>query len=254
MTHDSRGQLRQLQPRRQARGHGVERQDGPRLGRRDRQARGRGDDARRLRSTPPASAPTASAWSRRRMDKTARVWDAETGKPVGEAMTHGGSVISASFSPDGKRVVTASADKTARVWDAETGKPVGEAMTHGTSVTLRQLQPRRQARGHGVGGQDGPRLGRRDRQARGRGDDARRLGPLRQLQPRRQARGHGVGGQDGPRLGRRDRQAGGRADDARRLGQLRQLQPRRQARGHGVSATRRPASGTPRPASPWARR
>ncbi len=41
------------------------------------------------------------------------------------------AVYSASFSPDGKRVVTASRDKTARVWDAETGKPVGEAMTHG---------------------------------------------------------------------------------------------------------------------------
>jgi WD40 repeat protein len=28
------------------------------------------------------------------------------------------------FSPDGLRVVTASADETARVWDAATGKPV----------------------------------------------------------------------------------------------------------------------------------
>ena len=33
-------------------------------------------------------------------------------------MTHGGGVYSAGFSPNGKRVVTASADKTARVWDA----------------------------------------------------------------------------------------------------------------------------------------
>src|ERR1700722_329952 len=50
-------------------------------------------------------------------DHTARIWDADTGKPVGEAMTHGETVISASFSSDGKRVVTASEDHTARIWD-----------------------------------------------------------------------------------------------------------------------------------------
>jgi len=35
---------------------------------------------------------------------------------------HSGFVWSAAFSPDGRRVVTASDDETARVWDAETGK------------------------------------------------------------------------------------------------------------------------------------
>ena len=33
-------------------------------------------------------------------------------------------MVSAAFSPDGTRVVTASDDKTARVWDAATGQPV----------------------------------------------------------------------------------------------------------------------------------
>jgi WD40 repeat protein len=49
-------------------------------------------------------------------DNTARVWEADTGKPVGAPLQHQASVISAAFSPDGRRVVTASADNTARVW------------------------------------------------------------------------------------------------------------------------------------------
>ena len=36
--------------------------------------------------------------------------------------------LSAAFSPDGQRIVTASQDKTARLWDAATGKPIGEPL------------------------------------------------------------------------------------------------------------------------------
>jgi len=59
-------------------------------------------------------------------DMTARIWDAATGKPVGEPLS--GRVLSAAFSPDGQRIVTASWDTTARVWDAATGKPIGEPL------------------------------------------------------------------------------------------------------------------------------
>ena len=63
-------------------------------------------------------------------DHTARVWDAETGKPVGRPLQHEDSVLSAVFSPDGRRVVTASEDGTARVWEAETGKQIGPSLQH----------------------------------------------------------------------------------------------------------------------------
>ena len=74
-------------------------------------------------------------------DNTARVWDADTGKPVGEPMKHASLVNSASFSPDGRRVVTASQDDTARVWDAGTGKPVGVPMTHRSPVNSASFSP-----------------------------------------------------------------------------------------------------------------
>jgi WD40 repeat protein len=50
-------------------------------------------------------------------DKTARVWDAETGKALGVPLQQQDAVNSAMFSPDGRRVVTASRDHTAQVWD-----------------------------------------------------------------------------------------------------------------------------------------
>jgi WD40 repeat protein len=53
-------------------------------------------------------------------DKTARIWDAATGKEIIVLRGHKASVRSAAFSPDGKRIVTASADNIARIWDTAT--------------------------------------------------------------------------------------------------------------------------------------
>jgi WD40 repeat protein len=63
-------------------------------------------------------------------DKTARLWDATTGAPVGEPMRHEDEVVAAMFSPNGARIATMSKDGTARLWDAATLKPVGKPMRH----------------------------------------------------------------------------------------------------------------------------
>ena len=57
------------------------------------------------------------------------------------AFQHEGGVNSASFSPDGTRVVTASDDKTARVWDARSGQPLTEPLKHEEEVLSASFSP-----------------------------------------------------------------------------------------------------------------
>jgi WD40 repeat protein len=63
-------------------------------------------------------------------DRTARIWDAASGQPLGQPMLHTKDVWSAAFSPDGRYVVTASEDGTGRVWDGMTGDPVSPPLRH----------------------------------------------------------------------------------------------------------------------------
>ena len=62
------------------------------------------------------------------MDKTARVWAADSGGPVAELRGHDAGVVSAAYCPKGHRIVTASHDNSARVWEAD-GRLVAELRT-----------------------------------------------------------------------------------------------------------------------------
>jgi WD40 repeat protein len=47
---------------------------------------------------------------------------------------HSDSVLSAAFSPNGRRIVTGSSDKTARIWDAVAGTTIAVLKGHAGSV------------------------------------------------------------------------------------------------------------------------
>src|SRR6266545_807313 len=64
-----------------------------------------------------ASFSADGRWIVTASEGTARVWDVESGKPVGEPMRHEAVLWTARFSPDRRRIVTASSDNIAQVWD-----------------------------------------------------------------------------------------------------------------------------------------
>ena len=75
------------------------------------------------------------------MDRTAHIWDAATGAPVGKPMSHDAGIWTVVFSPDGSKVLTASEDKTARVWDANTGAQLARLEGHTDKVTSAAFSP-----------------------------------------------------------------------------------------------------------------
>ena len=58
--------------------------------------------------------------------------------PFVELKGYTGTLSSAIFSPDGKKVLTSSWDGTARIWDADTGKELQKLETthHSASISL----------------------------------------------------------------------------------------------------------------------
>jgi WD40 repeat protein len=74
-------------------------------------------------------------------DKTAKIWDAETGKELATLRGHEEPVRSVAFSPDGRRLATASADDTAKIWDDETGRELMTLRSHEDGVTSVAFSP-----------------------------------------------------------------------------------------------------------------
>ena len=74
-------------------------------------------------------------------DKTARLWDAATGRELRRFEGHTGNINSVAFSLDGKTVVTGSSDKTARLWDAATGRELRRFEGHTGNINSVAFSP-----------------------------------------------------------------------------------------------------------------
>jgi hypothetical protein len=71
----------------------------------------------------------------------AQLWDAATGQALAPPLPHQDRLSQACFSPDGRRVLTASWDRTARVWKAPSGEAVTPPLKHRSRVTQAAFSP-----------------------------------------------------------------------------------------------------------------
>jgi RNA polymerase sigma factor (sigma-70 family) len=98
------------------------------------------EQAGRLVFTPDGKgvvAPTGGATA----DPILLLWDVTTGREVRRFTGHTAATYDVALSPDGKRMVSASADRTPRLWDVATGKELGKFEGHTDWVLRAAFSP-----------------------------------------------------------------------------------------------------------------
>jgi WD40 repeat protein len=74
-------------------------------------------------------------------DKTARIWDVATAKPLCEPMGHKSDVTAVAFSPDSRHFLTGTWDGEVQLWETATRTPVGASLKHGGGITAVAFSP-----------------------------------------------------------------------------------------------------------------
>ena len=74
-------------------------------------------------------------------NNSAKIWNTLNGIFLADLKGHTNSVSYAQFSPDGKKIVTASWDSTAKVWDASSGNLLLTLSGHYGKVLFAKYSP-----------------------------------------------------------------------------------------------------------------
>jgi WD40 repeat protein len=76
-------------------------------------------------------------------ERTAKIWDSVSGSLL-HTLSHTtqlSAVVSVSFDPSGRRLITADADRTARIWNADTGEVLHSLDGHVLSLLFATFDP-----------------------------------------------------------------------------------------------------------------
>src|SRR5262249_19558550 len=73
------------------------------------------------------------------LDRSVRIWDSHSGKPVKAFPGHAAPVFSVTFSPDGTKLASASQDATVKIWDLTSEPGVGVLALEPREVYLRPI-------------------------------------------------------------------------------------------------------------------
>jgi WD40 repeat protein/tRNA A-37 threonylcarbamoyl transferase component Bud32 len=90
----------------------------------------------RIAFSPDGTRVVTSGW-----DDYARLWETDTGRPLGSPMTHKDKLNDAIFSPSGQQILTCSEDGTVRLWDGKTGQSLNKVLEHGAPVAAAAFSP-----------------------------------------------------------------------------------------------------------------